>query len=131
MAAEAATVAAVATRMSAVEAAATAAGATVAAVAIAAAVVAAVSALGWAAAAALGGGVAAAGAEGATGAGVTTVGSGAVGSDRKKLRFGSMRLSSSQGCQAYTVPPSLLSTAAAPSSCSECCALPGREILFP
>src|SRR6516164_4981093 len=106
--------------MSVAEAAITAAGATVAA----AAVVVAASALGWAAAAALGGGVAAAGAEGATGAGVTTVGSGAVGSDRKKLQFGSMRLSSRQGCQAYTVPPSLLSTAGAPSSCSECCPLP-------
>ena len=85
MAAEAATVAAVA------EAAITAAGATV--VAVAAAVVAAASALGWAAAA--GGGVVAAGAA-ATGAGVTTVGTGAVG--RTELQFRRTKLSSRQGC---------------------------------
>ena len=115
----------VATRMSAAELAATAAGA-MAAVVASVAVAAVASALGWAAVA--GGGVAAAAAE-ATGAGVTTVGSGAVGSDRKKLRFGSMILSSSQGCQAYTVPPSLLSTAAAPSSGMLCPA--GPRNLFP
>jgi hypothetical protein len=87
MAAEAATVAAVA------EAAITAAGATV--VAVAAAVVAAASALGWAAAAGGGGVVAAAE---ATGAGVTTVGTGAVG--RTELQFRRTKLSSRQGCHA-------------------------------
>jgi len=89
MAAADAMAAAVATRMSGAEAAITAAGATV----VAAAVVAAASALGWAAAAGGGGVVAAAE---ATGAGVTTVGTGAVG--RTELRFRRTKLSSRQGC---------------------------------
>src|SRR6516162_4892878 len=74
------------------EVAITAAAATVAVVA-SVAVAAVASALGWAAAAGGGGVVAAAE---ATGAGVTTVGTGAVG--RTELRFRRTKLSSRQGC---------------------------------